>query len=383
MLELDGSEGGGQLVRTALSLSALAGTPFEMGGIRGDRKTPGLRPQHLAAVEAVAAIANADVGAGDDHGDDDAGHDDDRDVDAGDGDDGARVGDDGDRDGDDGDRDGDTPAVGTGALTFDPGTVAGGEYEVDVGTAGSVTLVLDAVLPLATALAEPLRLTVRGGTDVRWSPALDYHRFVKLPLLRRYGLQAALEVDRRGFYPEGGGAVTLHLAPSTFSRITLTDSTPRGAARVYSVASDDLASNEVADRQAVTAAGLLEDAGLDVVERVTSYVATRSTGSVVLVALGGGIDGQVPAGFSALGERGKPSEDVARDAVESALAARAGPGVVDPHMADQLVPYLALAGGEVAIPRVTDHVETVVALVERFGYEVRVERRGERVVLVG
>lgn len=341
MLELDGSAGGGQLVRTALTLSALAGTPFEMAGIRGDRPTPGLGAQHLAAVEAVAAIADADVAAGD----------------------------------------GEDVDVGTTSVTFDPGAVQGGEYAVDVGTAGSVTLVMDAVLPLASALEEPLRLTVRGGTDVAWSPPVDYHRFVKLPLLRRHGLQAALEVDRRGFYPKGGGAVTLSLAPTTLSAFALTDSGSRGVARVFSVASDDLASSGVADRQAAAATGMLEDTGLDVVERAATYAATRSTGSVLLVVLDGGVGGGVPAGFSALGERGKPAEDVAADAVESALTFRAGPGAVDPHMADQVVPYLALAGGEVSIPRVTDHVEAVVSLVGAFGYDVALERRDEGVLL--
>lgn len=339
MLELDGSAGGGQLVRTALSLSALTGTPFEMEDVRGNRPTPGLGAQHLAAVQAVAAITGADVEAGD----------------------------------------GEAPEVGTGELAFVPGTVESGEYAIDVGTAGSVTLVIDAVLPLATALDDPLRLTVRGGTDVQWSPPLDYHRFVKLPLLRRYGLQAALEVDRRGFYPAGGGAVTLHLAPSTFSQVVPSEDEIHETARVHSIASDDLASNEVADRQAAAAADLLEAAGLAVVERTASYGTTRSTGSAVLVVLVG--DDGVPTGFSALGERGKPAADVAEGAAEAALAFRSEPGVVDPHMADQLVPYLALAGGEVVVSRVTDHVETVAALVEAFGFEASLDRRGDGAVL--
>lgn len=341
MLELDGSDGGGQLVRTALSLSALTATPFEMDGVRGERSTPGLGAQHLAGVEAVAAVTDADVETGDE--------------------------------------DGGEPAVGTESFVFEPGPVAGGEYAVDIGTAGSVTLLVDAVLPLATALDEPLRLTVVGGTDVAWSPPVDYLRHVKLPLLRGHGLQASLSVERRGFYPEGGGAVTLQVAPSSLMPVAPV-SASRETARIYSTASDDLASDWVADRQVAAATGLLEDAGVEVVQRVAGYWTSRSTGSALVVQLDGGSDA-APVGFGALGAQGRPAEDVAEDAVEAALSFRAGPGAVDGHMADQLVPYLALAGGEVAIPAVTDHVETVVALVEAFGYEVGIDRRAEGAVV--
>jgi len=344
MLDLDGSAGGGQLVRTALSLSAVTGTPFAIDGVRGDRSTPGLRAQHLACVEALAAVTDAAVGAGAD----------------GDGE----------------------PAVGTDRLVFEPNAVAGGEHAVDIGTAGSVALLVDAVLPVATALEAPLRLTVRGGTDVAWSPPVDYLRHIKLPLLRRRGLGAALAVHRRGFYPEGGGAVTLHLAPSTLSpvRRTTHGSATAGAAAVYSTASADLADAEVAERQAAEAADLLADDGLEVVTRSATHGATRSTGSALVVALGDPETDPDPAagrfaGFSALGEPGKPAEDVAGDAVAAARDFRDGPGAVDRHMADQLVPYLALAGGEVAIPRVTDHVETCAALVGEFGLAVEIERR--------
>lgn len=343
MLELDGSDGGGQLLRTALSLSALSGRPFRMEGIRGDRPNPGLAAAHLATVEAIAAIADADVADGD----------------------------------------GDEPAVGTDELTFEPGAVEGGEYAVDVGTAGSVTLLFDAVLPVATALDGPLRLTVRGGTDVKWSTPLDYLRYVKLPAVRTLGVAAALEADRRGFYPEGGGAVTLHLAPSELAPPDWTAAADRETARVYSVASDDLADAGVADRQAAAAAGRLEEAGVEPVERASTYAATRSTGSAVMVRLDGAGPGDPPAGFDALGEPGKPAEDVAEEAVEAALAFREGPGAVDGHMADQLVPYLALSGGEVRIPAVTDHVATCVDLVGEFGFEVGIEERAEGAVLVG
>lgn len=360
MLELDGSEGGGQLLRTALSLSAVTGTPFEMTGIRGARPNPGLRHQHLAAVEALATVADADV-AEPGVADGDAAETDVADADSDDADETDEPAE---------------PAVGTETLTVDPAEPTGGEYAVDVGTAGSVTLILDAVLPLATALERPLSLTVTGGTDVKWSPPLDYFRHVKLPLLREHGLQAAVEVDRRGFYPAGGGEVTLYLAPSELDPIEV-DPALTGA-RVYSVAAASLAERDVADRQAEAAVDELAAAGVAVTERRVTYTDAASAGSAVVVRLDG-----PPAGFTGLGEQGTPSEAVAAEAVEAALAFRDGPGAVDAHMADQLVPYLALAGGAVRIPRVTDHVATCVELVRAFGYDVTVEELADGAVLRG
>ncbi len=322
MLELDGSEGGGQLVRTALSLSALTGTAFEMSGIRGARSEPGLRPQHLTAVETVAAITDADV-------------------------EGAEQG--------------------SEALTFDPAILRGGEYEAAIGTAGSLTLLFDAVLPLAAELDDPLTLHAKGGTDVKWSPPTDYYRRVKLPLLGRHGLWATVELRRRGFYPAGGGEATLRLAPSTPSSLALTERGPLAGARIYSVSSGGLADDDVAERQAGEARRLLEQAGVDVIERSVTYAATDSPGTALVVRLD--FERSV-AGFDALGEPGKPAESVAADAVEAALSFREGPGAVDAHLADQLLVPLALAGGEVAIPRVTDHVETSLDLLRAFGYDV-------------
>ncbi|PSP77097.1 RNA 3'-terminal phosphate cyclase [Halobacteriales archaeon QS_1_68_20] len=333
MLELDGADGGGQLVRTALALSALTGTSFEMTGIRGARSEPGLRPQHLTAVETLAAITDADV-------------------------EGAEQG--------------------SESLTFEPATLRGGEYEATIGTAGSTTLLFDAVLPLAAELEEPIWVRATGGTDVKWSPPADFHRRVKLPLLRRHGLLATVDLHRRGFYPAGGGEATLHLAPSSPTSPKLTDRGPLSGARVYSVASEGLADSDVAERQADEASQLLSAADVEVVERTATYVAADSAGTALVVALE--CERSV-AGFDALGEPGKPAEDVAADAVEAALSFRDAAGAVDAHLADQVLVPLALAGGEVAVPRVTDHVESSLDLLDAFGYDVAVEARDEGAVL--
>ena len=331
MLELDGSDAGGQFVRTALALSALEDEPVRLENVRGGRSTPGLRPQHLAGVEAITAVCDADVSGAD---------------------------------------------VGSKTVEFDPpghatddGRLPGGTYAVDIGTAGSVTLLFDTLLPLAMRLESPLSVTVTGGTDVKWAPPLDYLRYVKLPLLRRLGLVAAVEVDRRGFYPKGGGRATLHLAPSRLESIDLDSRGDLEGVRLYSTAADALADRDVATRQA---AGALErlapgERGLEVKERVETTAASACPGSALVVR----VDGESgPAGFTALGERGKPAERVGEDAADAAIRFLEHDAPVDRHLADQLLVFLALAGGRVRIPEVTEHVETSLELLASFDCDV-------------
>ncbi|MFC4552565.1 MULTISPECIES: RNA 3'-terminal phosphate cyclase [Halorussus] len=329
LLELDGSAGGGQLVRTALTLSAATNTPFRMIGIRGARPNPGLRHQHLAAVRAVASVCGATV-------------------------DGAELG--------------------SETLTFRPDRLAGGRHEIEVGTAGSVSLVFDAVVPLALALDAPVGLTARGGTDVKWSPPMPYYRRVKLPLLRQWGLHAAVDLAETGYYPAGGGEATLWLAPSSPPPLELTERGSLDGARVHAKASADLADRGVADRLADAAVERLEaesSSELSVGERTTAAVETASPGAGVTVALD---FAETTAGFDALGERGRPAAAVGREAADAALAfLDETEAAVDAHLADQLVVLLALAGGLATIPRVTDHVETSLDLVAAFDRPVTLD----------
>ncbi|MFD1599197.1 RNA 3'-terminal phosphate cyclase [Halobellus rarus] len=357
MLDLDGTDGGGQLVRTALTLSALDGRPFRMANVRGDRPNPGLKRQHLACVDLLAGLVDAEVSGAE---------------------------------------------VGSETLEFRPGDGFGDtrrdalddtspdptDLEIDVGTAGSVTLVADTVLPLAARLDAPVDARLVGGTDVKWSPPADYLRHVKLPLLEACGLDATVDVGRRGFYPAGGGELSVSVRPSTLSPVEFAQGSaeaPRDT--VYAVASESLEDADVADRIAETAVDELRDRGIDRDASATAtYVESESPGAVVTIvaepaAVGGtertrSRDEPRPrprAGFAAYGERGVPSEDVAADAVDALERWHGGDAPVDAHLGDQLVVWLALAGGGVRIPRVTDHVRTNVALVRAFGYEVSID----------
>jgi RNA 3'-terminal phosphate cyclase (ATP) len=352
MRELDGSDAGGQFLRTALTLSVLENEPVRLENVRGDRPNPGLANQHLAVLETLAAVADAEVS-------------------------GAEL-------------DAET-------VEFEPGNsstggLEGGSYAVDIGTAGSVTLLFDALLPLATVLEAPLSVTATGGTDVEWSPPLDYVRQVKLPLLGAHGLVASCEVDRRGFYPDGGGRVTLRIAPSSLEPLALERRGELEGVRLYSTESASLADRDVAHRQLEGALERLDltsvdrnadggsdgEGGLEVLERQERTAESPSPGSALVIRVdhGTGI-----AGFDALGERGKPAERVGEDAADAANRFFEGDAAVDRHMGDQLLIFLALAGGRVRIPRVTDHVETSRALLEAFGREIDLEPREEGAVV--
>lgn len=346
MHELDGSDGGGgQFLRTALAVAALEGDPVRIENVRGGRDDPGLKAQHLAVLETLSAITDADVSGNE---------------------------------------------IGAETVAFDPGSLSGGKYDVEIGTAGSLTLLFDALLPLATGLEEPLAVTATGGTDVAWSPPMDYQRYAKLPLLWRFGLVATVEVDRRGFYPEGGGRATLRLFPSAVEPVDLPggetdDANARGidSVRIYSTEAAALADSDVAKRQAGAVCERL-NRGID--ERVETTAESPGRGSAVVVALA---DGGLPrAGVSALGEPGKPAERVGEAAADRAnrfLArdAEDGPPAIDRRLADQLLPVLALAGGSYRTPAVTDHLDSTAAVLDEMGYDVEIVADDRGAIVTG
>lgn len=345
MIEIDGSTAGGQVLRTAVTMSILSGETVEISAVRGNRTEPGLKAQHLAAVETAAAVCDASV---------------------------------------------DGASLGSETVRFDPGEPTGGTYEATVGTAGSLTLVFDTLLPVAVALDEPLSLAATGGTDVAWSPPMAFYREVKLPLLREYGLAAVVEHERTGFYPAGGGRATLRLWPSELSPIDLSsvDRPESNAsateddvtAAVFSTASTDLADADVAQRQADAVVEGLADQGIETTRRETRHDQTENPGSSLVAHL---IADGVRAGFSAYGEPGKPAEEVGGDVVDEVAAFTESGAGVDRHLGDQLLVFLALAGGSVTIARSTDHIESSLAVLDAFGHHLSKDALGERSVVVG
>lgn len=317
MLSVDGSygEGGGQILRTALSLAAVTGAPVRIEHIRARRSKPGLRPQHLTAVQALARVSQAEVAG---------------------------------------------VHLGSQDLTFRPRTPRGGHYLFDVaektGSAGAVTLVAQALLPPLLKAGAPATVILKGGTHVPWSPPAHYLSHVFLPALAAMGAQVEMTLERWGWYPRGGGEIRLTIRgarPLTGVQWLTPAASP--AFRAISAAAN--LPEHVARRQAARLAARLE-------ESVPVEIIPASgldPGSLVFIW-------GPQAGFAALGARGKPAEQVADEAVEGYLSFRASGAALDRHLADQILIFLALARGpsRFTTEAVTSHLLTNVWVIEQF-----------------
>lgn len=315
MLTIDGShlEGGGQIVRMAVSLAALTGKEMEITHIRAGRPRPGLAAQHVAAVRAVGVTCDATCRG---------------------------------------------LAVGSERLSFIPGELRKTDLSINVGTAGSVSLVIQAWLPIALRVGGSI--TVRGGTEVEHSPAIDYLEHVFLPCLRTAGAQITLIIRHRGYYPRGGGEVQVVVEPSLLKPIAISEYDPPNLG--ICSASSNLP-DHVTERQAVAAKKRLH-------EELKIYAPVQldrrnevSTGSSCTTWFGA-------KGSTALGRRGLPAETVGETAADGLVEAIRAGGSVDGHLSDQLLIYLVQNGGNYTTSAVTTHTETMAWLLEQFGFEV-------------
>jgi RNA 3'-phosphate cyclase len=317
MLHLDGSygEGGGQILRTALSLSAVTGAPVRIERIRAGRPKPGLRPQHLTAVQALARVCQAEVTEG---------------------------------------------HLGSQALTFKPRVLKAGHYLFDVaaktGSAGAVSLIAQALLPPLLMAGAPTTIILKGGTHVPWSPPVHYLSQVFLPALAGLGATAELSLERWGWYPKGGGEVHLHITP--VRNLTGVEwRTPAAPPALRALSAASKLSEHVARRQASRLAARLQDT----VPVEIIPASGQDPGSFVFLW-------GPRAGFSALGARGKPAEQVADEVAEAYLAFLKSRTALDRHLADQILLYLALARGPsiLTTEAITSHLLTNVWAIEQF-----------------
>ena len=321
MLYLDGSqgEGGGQIVRTALTLSAISGTPVRIERIRAGRQTAGLRPQHVAAVRAAADICAAQV---------------------------------------------EGAAVGSEAITFAPGGPARpGRYEWAIGTAGSAVLVMQTVLlPLALA-AGPSEVRVHGGTHVPYSPSGHYLRDVYVPFLLGLGADVTLFLEAYGWMPEGGGSIVAQVSGGT--QLSGADMRQRGPIeRVFGTAVGCNLPSHIPQRIASRAINLLETLAVPAdVRPLRARGISTGAGLFLAVEYANG-----RGGSGMLGRKGMPSEIVAEKAVTALLAFHASGASVDAHLADQIIVPLALAQGASAFvtPEITAHLLTNIGVVRAF-----------------
>jgi RNA 3'-terminal phosphate cyclase (ATP) len=274
--------------------------------------------------------------------------------------------------------------VGATEFVFKPGKLRAGTFRFDVGTAGSVTLVLQTLMPILAFAPGTVQLEIAGGTDVKWSPPVDYLRLVTLPILRKIGYLGDLETVRRGHYPKGGGLVRFSTqGPSNLQ--PLTNSHSGSVSKIYAISHATALPRHVAERQATAARKCLEDAKLPsptIDLEVIDDKRQLGPGSGIVLSAetqNGGI-----LGSDALGERGKPAEEVGSNAGKILVEEIHSGAYLDRHMGDIIVPYLALADGtsEVSISRVTQHTRTNVKVAEwltgtRFNLEGEIDHAGK------
>lgn len=319
MIEIDGSrmEGGGQILRTSVGLSALTGKNVAVKNIRQGRCNPGLREQHLRAVKAVADLCGAKVKG---------------------------------------------LSIGSKKIVFKPGDQNKKKIKVRIRTAGSIGLVLQALsLPLMKA-REQTRIIFEGGaTSGKWAPPLDYLNNVTFPVFEKWGFtKPEVKVVRRGFYPKGEARAEAVFEPVQLEKNDLTKRGKVLRVKGLSVASKHLKSSKVADRQKKEVLKRMSDYSPEV--RV-EYVDAVSPGSCI--TLWAETENTV-LGSDAIGEKGLPAEKVGGRACEGLLKAMKSGACVDEHMSDQVLPLLALAGGSVKLFEKTSHARTNMWVIERF-----------------
>ncbi|MCK4477317.1 RNA 3'-terminal phosphate cyclase [Candidatus Bathyarchaeota archaeon] len=317
MLEVDGSQksGSGTILRLSVAMAAILNEPLHIFNIRQKRPQPGLKPQHLEAVLTAARLCSATVK-------------------------GAKLG--------------------SKELWFYPTEIASGKVEAEIGTAGSIPMLLITVLPICAFAKNPVYIHIsKGGTDVSHSPTINYLRHVFLPTLGKIGLRSSLTVHKYGYYPKGMGEVSVKVMPCpklasfSFGEFGLLESLKGVSVCTF------LADRKVAKRQANAANNLLKTHGYEAdIQVVNDFSNPLQKGSSL--SLWAQTSTGILVGGDAIGELRKPSEAVGREAAENLVREIEAKATMDVHLADMLVPYMALAKGEsVFLTRsITDHLET-------------------------
>ena len=343
MIEIDGGErsGSGTIVRLAVSLCTVLGQELRLTNIRARRDKRGLRPQHRQAVTACADMCGGEV---------------------------------------------ERAEVGSSEMVYRPGQrIRGGAYEWDIGTAGSTTMLAMSLLLVGCFADKPSVFTLKGGLFQDFAPSAHHMRGVLLPLLRRMGLDAELLIKRPGYVPEGKGILEVKVKPAKagLRALVLTDQGRVTGVRGIALSSH-LAEQEVSDRMADECSARLEEAGYDAEMDAVYETSASQKGADLSVWVE--TDSGAIIGADRAGKLGRRSEEIGRYVAGSILDDLKTGATVDRYLADQLIPFCAVASGasEYVIPSATDHVETNIWLVERIlGATTRLDGRRLRIEGVG
>jgi len=333
MLKIDASygEGGGQVIRTSLALSTLTNKPFEAINIRSNRKPTGLKAQHTHCVKSLEKLADSKSKYA---------------------------------------------IIGSDILTYEPGKTRHQTLSIDIGTAGSISLLLQSLL-LPCILADgPIKLKITGGTDTKWAMPYDFLANILIPQLKKYTKKIDIKLEKRGYYPKGNGKIELRIIPlenkENLPSFNKTEQHNLIQIKGISSASKDLIKAEVAERQAKAAKLLLNKFNVPI-NIQTEYADTLSTGSVItLWAIFSkdpneiDINNPLLLGADALGERGKKSEEIGRNAAEKLIKEIESKAPIDEHTADNLIPLLGLVGGKIKVSSISSHTKTNIWTTEQF-----------------
>src|SRR5713226_766894 len=321
LIEIDGSygEGGGQILRTAVAFSIILGRPVRVTKVRAGRNNPGLRPQHASVLKILRDVCSGSLEGGE---------------------------------------------VGSTTITFYPGVVEALSMKVDLGTAASITLVLQAVVPAASLSGSSLDLELVGGTDVPWSPTFDYFASIVVPALKLMGVGCRAETSKRSYYPSGGGAVKAAVEPC--KEVAPLKLAERGSNPPASIASRcGRLPTHVAERQSQAARSYLHGQGIEVGGASASPAVSDSPGSSILIST---VRGNCFLGSDSIGALGKSAESVGREAAKEFASAYQSGACVDVHLSDTIAPFLSLAAtnSRILLPSVSEHLKTSLQIARLF-----------------
>lgn len=316
---IDGSqgEGGGQILRSSLSLSAITGKPFVIENIRSGRQKPGLMRQHLTCVQAAAELCQANI---------------------------SEVG------------------IGSEAFTFEPGEIQASCATFAIGTAGSISLLLQTILPILLHADNSSEVVLTGGTHAIQAPSIEYIEEIYLPVMMRAGAHVELDLVNYGFFPAGGGEVILSVQPSQLHPLTI-----RERNDALCISAEVINTPEIPDGVGDKEIAAVEEKLRLHHSQETRIAACHCPGNVLIVRASGEPGGSPGTLVSACGEKNKRSQQVAKEAVRRMGRYINSPASVDEFLADQLLLPMALAGGgEYSATCLTPHFHSNVQVIEQF-----------------